>query len=102
MAGEGGQISKTIVEVYVETDSESEPYSSSDGEDGSEATLTAQEVVYEEAEVPRADESSGGREMVGSDNMVRVGLSPPALMTPSGELVGVVGGYEHLSNRTTY
>ena len=48
MAGEAGQISKTIVEVYVETDSESEPYSSSEGEDGSEATLTAQEGALEE------------------------------------------------------
>ena len=52
MAAEGGGgtggISKTIVEVYVETDSESEPYSSSEGEDGSEATLTAQEGGLEE------------------------------------------------------
>ena len=45
---ESGQISKTIVEVYVETDSESEPYSSSEGDDGSEATLTAPEIGTEE------------------------------------------------------
>ena len=46
---EGGS-SRKIVEVFIDTDSESESYTSSEGRAGSgtEATLTADETVIEE------------------------------------------------------
>lgn len=85
MAGEGGQISKTIVEVYVETDSESEPYSSSEGDDCSESTLTATEAALDDG-VAFCQQSS---EPIGHEETVDViphQMSPPAIISSSGVL----------------
>ena len=90
MAADGGQISKTIVEVYVETDSESEPYSSSEAEDGSEATLTAQEGEAGEGENPSQEsgeppEVTEEGEAVPPDTDLKTGqLSPPPIMPSAG------------------
>lgn len=81
--GGGGGISKTIVEVYVETDSESEPYSSSEGDDGSETTLTAQEAGTEE-EPDLNQEASHKETRVIPSEIMPSQLSPPEIISSSG------------------
>ena len=83
----GGGISKTIVEVYVETDSESEPYSSSEGDDGSEATLTAQEGGgLEEGHDLNLKQSHEESRVIQPD-IIPSKLSPPPIISSSGKLV---------------
>ena len=84
--GPGGGISKTIVEVYVETDSESEPYSSSEGDDGSETTLTAQEGGMEEEPGLNQEPSHEEARVIPSEIMPSQ-LSPPAIISSSGTLI---------------
>ena len=95
MAADGGQISKTIVEVYVETDSESEPYSSSEAEDGSEATLTAQEGELGEGVLGENPSQHSGeqaevvveKEAVPPDtDLTTRQLSPPPIMPSAGTI----------------
>jgi hypothetical protein len=81
--GQSGGISKTIVEVYVETDSESEPYSSSEGDDGSETTLTAQEGATEEEPDLNREPSHKEARVIPSE-IVPSQLSPPAIIASSG------------------
>ena len=85
--GQGGGISKTIVEVYVETDSESEPYSSSEGDEGSEATLTAQEGATEEEPDLNQEPSRHEEARVIPSEIVPSQLSPPAIIASSGTLI---------------
>ena len=85
MAAEGGQVSKTIVEVYVETDSESEPYSSSEGDDGSETTLTAQEGGTEEEGEPSQLEPVGQQESQTIPPDI-IQMSPPTIISSEGNL----------------
>ena len=82
--GAGGGVSKTIVEVYVETDSESDPYSSSEGDDGSEATLTAQEEGLEERPDLNQEPTNERLRLIPSE-ITPSQLSPPAIMSSSGE-----------------
>ena len=84
--GPGGGISKTIVEVYVETDSESEPYSSSEGDDGSETTLTAQEGGMEEEPGLNQEPSHEEARVIPSEIMPSQ-LSPPTIISSSGILI---------------
>lgn len=85
--GQSGGISKTIVEVYVETDSESEPYSSSEGDDGSETTLTAQEGGATEEEPDLNREPSHKEARVIPSEIMPSQLSPPAIIASSGTLI---------------
>lgn len=82
----GGGISKTIVEVYVETDSESELYSSSEGDDGSEATLTAQEGGLEEGTYLNQEPSHEEARVIPADIMPSQ-LSPPTIISSSGKFL---------------
>lgn len=87
MAAEGGQVSKTIVEVYVETDSESEPYSSSEGDDGSETTLTAQEGGTEEEGEEKSSEPVEQQEPQPiPPDMIPGQMSPPTIISSEGNL----------------
>lgn len=85
--GQAGGISKTIVEVYVETDSESEPYSSSEGDEGSETTLTAQEGATEEEPDLNQEPSHHEEARVIPSEIVPSQLSPPAIIASSGTLI---------------
>lgn len=83
LEGQAGGISKTIVEVYVETDSESEPYSSSEADDGSETTLTAQEGGGSTEEEPAELTSHNDARVIPSEIMPSQ-LSPPEIISSSG------------------
>ena len=88
MSAEGGQVSKTIVEVYVETDSESEPYSSSEGDDGSETTLTAQEggAEEEEGEEKTSEPVRHQESQQIPPDMIPCQMSPPTIISSEGNL----------------